>query len=53
MRVVDMHGFVSVDTNRYSVPKRFVGQAVAVYKGRWGWGSPMSRAPRPKFPADG
>jgi transposase len=31
-RVVDMHGFVSVDTNRYSVPERFVGQAVAVYK---------------------
>jgi len=22
-RVVDLHGFVSVDTNRYSVPKRF------------------------------
>ena len=31
-RVVDMHGFVSVDSNRYSVPERFVGQAVAVYK---------------------
>jgi len=31
-RVVDLHGFVSVDTNRYSVPERFVGQAVAVYK---------------------
>jgi transposase len=31
-RVVDMHGYVSVDSNRYSVPERFVGQAVAVYK---------------------
>ena len=31
-RVVDLHGYVSVDTNRYSVPERFVGQAVAVYK---------------------
>ena len=25
-RVVDLHGYVSVDTNRYSVPERFVGQ---------------------------
>jgi hypothetical protein len=31
-RVVDLHGYVSVETNRYSVPERFVGQAVAVYK---------------------
>jgi transposase len=31
-RVVDLHGYVSVDTNRYSVPERFVGQSVAVYK---------------------
>jgi transposase len=31
-RVVDLHGYVSVETNRYSVPERFVGQSVAVYK---------------------
>ena len=31
-RVVDLYGFVSVDTNRYSVPERLVGRAVAVYK---------------------
>ena len=31
-RVVDLHGYVSVDTNRYSVPERFVGKLVAVYK---------------------
>jgi transposase len=31
-RVVDLHGYVSVDTNRYSVPERFVGRSVAVYK---------------------
>jgi transposase len=31
-RVVDLHGYISVDTNRYSVPERFVGQAVAAYK---------------------
>jgi hypothetical protein len=31
-RVVDLNGYVSVDTNRYSVPERFVGQSVAVYK---------------------
>jgi hypothetical protein len=31
-RVVDLHGFVSVDTNRYSVPERLIGQAVTVYK---------------------
>ena len=27
-RVVDLYGFVSVDTNRYSVPERLVGQTV-------------------------
>jgi hypothetical protein len=31
-RVVDLHGYVSVDTNRYSVPERYVGRSVAVYK---------------------
>jgi hypothetical protein len=31
-RVVDLYGYVSVDTNRYSVPERFVGQTVSVYK---------------------
>jgi transposase len=31
-RVVDLHGYVSVDTNRYSVPERLVGQSVTVYK---------------------
>lgn len=31
-RVVDLNGFVSVDTNRYSVPERLIGQAVTVYK---------------------
>jgi transposase len=31
-RVVDIYGYVSVDTNRYSVPERFVGQPVSVYK---------------------
>lgn len=31
-RVVDLHGFVSVDTNRYSVPERFLGHGVTVYK---------------------
>jgi hypothetical protein len=31
-RVVDLHGYVSLDTNRYSVPERFVGQSVTVYK---------------------
>src|SRR5271154_762530 len=31
-RVVDLHAYVSVDTNRYSVPERFVVQSVAVYK---------------------
>jgi transposase len=31
-RVVDLYGYVSLDTSRYSVPERFVGQAVSVYK---------------------
>jgi transposase len=31
-RVVDLYGYVSVDTNRYSIPERFVGQSVTVYK---------------------
>ena len=31
-RVVDLHGYVSIDTNRYSVPERFVGKSVAIYK---------------------
>jgi transposase len=31
-RVVDLYGFVSVDTNRYSVPERLVGKTVTVYK---------------------
>ncbi len=31
-RVVDLHGYVSVETNRYSVPERYVGKSVAVYK---------------------
>ncbi|HET7883304.1 MAG TPA: hypothetical protein VFL55_20630 [Acetobacteraceae bacterium] len=31
-RIVDLHGYVSVETNRYSVPERFVGKSVAVYK---------------------
>jgi transposase len=31
-RVVDLYGYVSVDNNRYSVPERFVGQSVTVYK---------------------
>lgn len=31
-RVVDLNGYVSLDTNRYSVPERLVGQAVTVYK---------------------
>jgi transposase len=31
-RVVDLHGYVSVDTNRYSVPERYVGKSVTVYK---------------------
>jgi hypothetical protein len=31
-RVVDLYGFVSVDTNRYSTPERLVGKTVSVYK---------------------
>jgi len=31
-RVVDLYGYVSVDTNRYSVPERFVGKTLTVYK---------------------
>lgn len=31
-RVVDLYGFVSVDTNRYSIPERLVGKTVTVYK---------------------
>jgi len=31
-RVVDLYGYVSVDTNRYSAPERLVGQPVTVYK---------------------
>ena len=31
-REVDLYGFVSVDTNRYSVPERLVGKQVTVYK---------------------
>jgi len=31
-RVVDCYGFVHLDTNRYSVPERWVGRKVAVHK---------------------
>jgi hypothetical protein len=31
-RVVDLHGYVSVDSNRYSAPERLVGRTVTVYK---------------------
>jgi len=31
-RVVDLYGFVSVDTNRYSAPERLIGKALTVYK---------------------
>jgi transposase len=31
-RDVDLHGYVSVDTNRYSVPDRLVGKSVSVHK---------------------
>lgn len=31
-RVVDLYGYVSLDTNRYSVPERLVGQALSVYQ---------------------
>jgi hypothetical protein len=31
-RTVDLYGYVSIDTNRYSVPEKFVGKSVTVYK---------------------
>jgi transposase len=31
-RVIDLYGYVSVDTNRYSVPERLVGQGVSAHK---------------------
>ncbi|MFT4102525.1 MAG: IS21 family transposase [Burkholderiaceae bacterium] len=31
-RVVDTSGYVSLDTHRYSVPQRLIGQAVTLYK---------------------
>jgi transposase len=31
-RVVDLYGYVSVDTNRYSVPEKLIGQPVSAYK---------------------
>ena len=31
--IVDMSGYATVDTNRYSVPERLVGQTVEVHKG--------------------
>ena len=31
-RIVDLHGFISVDTVRYSVPERLVAKPVTVYK---------------------
>jgi hypothetical protein len=31
-RGVDLHGYVSVDTNRYSVPERLVGKPVTIHK---------------------
>lgn len=31
-RVVDLYGYVSVDTNRYSVPERWVSHTLTVYK---------------------
>jgi transposase len=31
-RVVDLHGYISIDTNRYSAPERLVGQTLTVYK---------------------
>lgn len=31
-RVVDLYGFVSLETNRYSVPERWIGQALSVYQ---------------------
>ncbi len=31
-RIVDMNGYVNIDTNRYSVPERLVGKQVEVHK---------------------
>jgi hypothetical protein len=31
-RVVDLYGYVSVETNRYSVPEKFIGKTLTVYK---------------------
>jgi hypothetical protein len=31
-RVVDLYGYVSVESNRYSVPARYFGQSVTVHK---------------------
>jgi hypothetical protein len=31
-RVVDLYGYVSVETNRYSVPEPFIGKTLTVYK---------------------
>ncbi len=31
-RMVDLYGYVSVETNRYSVPERFVAKTLSVYK---------------------
>jgi transposase len=31
-RIVDLHGYVSLDTNRYSVPERLVGKSVTLHK---------------------
>ena len=31
-RTVDLHGYVSVDTNRYSVPERYVSKSVSITK---------------------
>ena len=32
MRIVDVEGYVYLDTNRYSVPERLIGKEVEVYK---------------------
>ncbi|OGA37739.1 MAG: hypothetical protein A3G26_09700 [Betaproteobacteria bacterium RIFCSPLOWO2_12_FULL_65_110] len=31
-RVVDLYGYVSLETNRYSVPEKFIGKTLSVYK---------------------
>ena len=31
-RIVDVEGYIYLDTNRYSVPERLIGKAVEVYK---------------------